>query len=378
MMLLLKTILAPGIVTLARDVAALPVTMRSVRTTGACGEPFSCVQLKTVPTPTPRHGEVLIRVNATSVNPSDVDRVEGGGCVAGCGADAAGVVVACPGCNRLKVGEAVWGFAQGAYSDYVVAQEAGLSTKPESLDFHKAATLPEVGLTSFMSLKRTGSKPGTPLPTGSPWTSGNFSNLTVVITAGAGGTGFIGIQLAKAWGAKHIATATTGADGFEFVKSLGATFVTDYKHEDIFDVLADNSVDIVYDNYGAEHTADKALRTIRPGGMYLMMPHGECYSKKIQGPPCLSGNPKEGVRQLNYVTGPDFAAHSLEGLNELKNLIDAGQLSPRIAKTFSLDEAAKAFAFSAGHGEGGVGHHFGKIAMTVAPEPSTAGEAVLV
>ena len=50
-----------------------------------------------------------------------------------------------------------------------------------------------------------------------------------------------------------------------------------------------------YDNYGAEGTADKAMRTIRAGGVYLMMPHGECFVKKTQGPPCLSANPKDGT-----------------------------------------------------------------------------------
>ena len=106
--------------------------------------------------------------------------------------------------------------------------------------------------------------------------------------------------MAKAYGAKHIATSTTGAAGIAFVKSLGATIVTDYKDKDIFDVLPDNSVDIVYDNYGAEGTADKAMRTIRPGGTYLLMPHGECYAKRTQGPPCLSGHPKPGVHQVRY------------------------------------------------------------------------------
>merc|ERR1711977_648346 len=88
-------------------------------------------------------------------------------------------------------------------------------------------------------------------------------------------------------------------------------------------------------------------------GVYLLMPHGECYSKKTQGPPCLSANPKKGVRQLNYVTGQDFQAHSQQGLEELKVLFESGKLSPRIDKTFSLEDAAKAFAYSAGPGEGG-------------------------
>ena len=62
---------------------------------------------------------------------------------------------------------------------------------------------------------------------------------------GRAGTGSIGIELAKAWGAKHIATATTGSAGIAFVRSLGATFVTDYKQQDLWDALPENSVDIV-------------------------------------------------------------------------------------------------------------------------------------
>lgn len=355
-----------GTVVGAVGATALPSTMRSLRTTGACSTPFACVNIQNIPTPKPKNGQVLIRVNASSVNPSDVDTIEGGGCTLGCGADVAGTVVACPGCTRLKIGDAVWTLAHGAYSDYVVGEEAATGLQPKWLDANAAATIPEVGLTSYLSLKRTGSTPGSPLPSGSPWASGNFSNLTVVITAGAGGTGFIGIELAKAWGAKHIATETTGAEGIAFVKSLGADIVTDYKVQGIFDALPDDSVDIVYDNYGAEGTADKAMRTIRPGGTYLLMPHGECYMKKTQGPPCLSANPKQGVRQLNYITGPDFAAHTLEGLDDLKDLLDANRLFPHIAAAYSLEDAAKAFSYSRGSGEGGVGHHHGKISLTMA------------
>ena len=61
--------------------------------------------------------------------------------------------------------------------------------------------MPEVGLTSLFSLKRTGSAPGSPLPPASPWKK---DNLTIVITAGSGGTGFVGIELAKAYGAAHV------------------------------------------------------------------------------------------------------------------------------------------------------------------------------
>lgn len=341
----------------------IPTTMRAAREVGMCNAPFNCVKVKMVTTPTPKDGQALVRVNASSVNPSDVDGIEFGGCIAGCGNDMAGTVVACPGCKNFKVGDQVWGFGNGrAYADYVVSDEATLGFKPKTLDFTKAGTIPEVGLTSLFSLKRTTVPTDTPLTPGSPWT--NRKNLTVVVTAGQGGTGFIGIEIAKAYGAAHIVTAATGA-GIDFVKSLGADTVTDYKVQDLFSALPDNSVDIVYDNYGAEGTADKAMHAIRPGGAYLLMPHGECYTKKIQGPPCLSANPKKGVTQMNYVTGPDYEKYSLQGLDELRSLFDAGKLTAAIDKSFSLDNIAGAFAYSAGPGEGGVGYHVGKISVTM-------------
>jgi NADPH:quinone reductase-like Zn-dependent oxidoreductase len=161
--------------------------------------------------------------------------------------------------------------------------------------------VPEDGLTSLFSLKRLTSDPGSPLVAGSPWA--NKTNVTVVITSGSGGTGSFGIALAKAYGATNIWTATTGDKGTAFVKGLGATLVVDYKKQDIFDALADNSVDFVYDNYGAAGTADKAMRVIRPGGTYLLMPHGACFVDNSQKPPCVAANPKPGVRQLNFATG---------------------------------------------------------------------------
>lgn len=337
-------------------------TMHAIRAKGGCGAPFDCVSLAEVPMPSPKPGQALIALNASSVNPSDVDEVELGGCTRGCGADVAGMVVECPGCSRLREGDAVWSLAEGAFAQFAVAPEAQVGLKPAPLDFAQAGSVPEIGLTSLFSLKRTGSQPGSPLPAGSPW--GNTTNLSVAITAGAGGTGYIGIELAKAWGAVHIATATTGP-GIPFVESLGATLAVDYKKRDLFDALPDESTDVVFDNYGAEGTADKAMKVLREGGVYLLLPHGECYVTKSQKPPCLSANPKPGVRQLNYDTGPDFDAHALQGLDELKALFEAGELKAELSRSFALADAAAAFNFSAGGGQGGVASHLGKISIAV-------------
>ena len=339
-------------------------TMSEVRAVGDCEAPFDdCVDIVDVDVPSEKPRFALIKVNASSVNPSDVDQVEGGQCSSGCGVDLAGTVVSCPGCASLQVGDEVWGVGIKSYAEYVLAPEIGLGLRPQSISFVEAGSIPQVGLTSYLCLKRTGAStpPGTPLASGNPWTK---LNITVVVTAGSGGTGFIGIELAKAWGATNIITASTG-DGIAFCYSLGATLVIDYKEQDIFDAIPDDSVDYVYDNYGEEGTADIAMRTIRSGGVYLLLPHGECFSSKSQAPPCLSGSPKEGVSQFNYFTWPDYYTYSAMGLDEMAGMFDAGVLTPRIDSVYLMSDIAAAFNRSAGNGAGGTSSHYGKIAVAM-------------
>ena len=110
MLQFLSLFLVAGATGLMNENASIPATMRKVHTTGliGCKAPFKCVELETVQTPTPSDGEALIRIHSTSVNPSDLDEISGGLCRNGCGEDLSGVVVACPGCTRLQVGEEVW------------------------------------------------------------------------------------------------------------------------------------------------------------------------------------------------------------------------------------------------------------------------------
>ena len=250
---------------------AAATDMRSVRAGLSCKKPFTdCVKIiqTSIPTPT-KTKNVLIQLSSSSVNPSDVDEVEMDGCLFGCGNDMAGTVVQCDGCTRLAKGDLVWGFANPSFAEYVIASEDRVAKRPSNVLKEQAGTIPEVGLTSLFSLKRTNSLPGTPLPLGSPWK--NKTNVTVVITAGSGGTGFIGIEIAKAYGAAHIITSTTGAASIAFVKSLGATQVVDYMVEDVFDSLPDDSVDFVYDNYGADNTADKGKKHRRSNVVVIIV-----------------------------------------------------------------------------------------------------------
>ena len=353
----------------AAPATATSSTMRRVTAPAACGTPFtSCVNLEQVPIPQPGEGHALVAIAGTSVNPSDCDTVEAGQCGTGCGADLSGVVVSCPGCHSIRAGDRVWGLAEGAYADYIVAPESSIGLAPNTTDDHSlaaAASIPEVGLTSLLSLLRTAYAPGTDIPS-SFEASSFFKNKTVVVTSGAGGTGAAAIQIAKAWGATSIVVAATGP-GVAFAKGLGATRVVDYRTEgEILDAIEDGSADIVYDNYGASGSADKAQSKLRAGGVYLLLPHGACYETKSQKPPCLSAHPRAGTHQYNYATGADFDKYARQGLDVLAGMVDANSLKVTIDKTFTLSSIALAFNYSAGPGSGGVGSHTGKISVDVA------------
>ena len=112
-------------------------------------------------------------------------------------------------------------------------------------------------------------------------------------------------------------TATSG-ENLAFVKSRGATNVVNYKSESLWDAVPDNSVDVVYDNYGAPGTADIAMPKIRTGGVFLFLP-GKGGS--------LSKHPKKGVKQINFGLC-DSSKH--EDLDELRELVESSKLRPHL------------------------------------------------
>merc|ERR1711907_75992 len=202
---------------------------------------------------------------------------------------------------------------------------AKISLKPKNLNFVDAGTIPVVGGTSLQCLQAAG------MPS-------KKSNLTVVVTSGQGGTGFMGIQLAKALGATRVITAASGA-GIDFVKSLGADVVVDYHKQDLASALADDSVDIVYDNFGAKGTADKMMHAIRSGGTFLVLMGGNGGT--------ISKNPKAGVRQVPF----GLATAAKKEMTQLKEYFEAGKLQPRTMRpTYGLAEVAEAFTRLRSHG----------------------------
>jgi len=216
-----------------------------------------------------------------------------------------------------------------------VENESQVGLKPHALNFTEAATLPLTALTDYQALKKAGS----------PWTG--KKNLTVVITSGSGGTGVAAIQLAKAYGATRIITASSPSHT-ALLKQLGATDVIDYHKSTIWKELAEDSVDVVYDNYGAPGTADEAMPSLRSGGAFVFLPGkgGD-----------ISKHPKAGVKQINYGLC-DSSKH--EDLDALKAIVDGGNLKAVVQQTFNLDDIVKALDTSF------AGHVVGKLAIDVA------------
>ena len=321
----------------------IPSTMKAVVVSGtAPAGDFSKVSVVSHAVPSPGHGEVLVQVNASSVNPVDWKIIETNFAESAVnpvrfphiiGFDVAGVVVKVgEGCSRLKVGDAIWadlgklwplrGGELGAYAEFALADESQVSIKPDNLSFVEAASLPLVALTTLQAYKKAGS----------PFSS--YSNLTVVVTSGSGGTGHVGVQMAKhVYGAKHV-IAAAGPDSIDFVKSLGADVVVDYTKHDIFDTLANDTVDVVYDNFGAKGTADKALRVIRKGGVFIFLPGKDA---------AISKHKKDGVKQINFglVNPSDY-----KDLDTLTTMVDQGQIKPHVQEIFPLGDIVSAFKVS--------------------------------
>lgn len=327
----------PGLCLVPKDAAkTLPKFMKAVQANGqGCEGPgWPCVSEKLVPVPMPASGEVLVEVSGSSVNPIDVDLVEPVckmvppplSCSIGTlGNEGAGRVVAVAGdCPDFKVGDEVWGFLRGGYAQYAIASCKTIGLKPRNLTFVDAGTMPLVASTSFQCLEHAGmpSKNG---------------NLSVVITSGQGGTGFMAVQLAKAMGASRVITAASGK-GIDFVKSLGADVIVDYHKQELSEVLPDDSVDIVFDNLGAVGTADKMMHAVRKGGSIVVLTGGKGGT--------ISKTPKEGVTQVQ-----DFLVHSKRKLDLIKEFFEAGSLQSRtIQPYYTLSEVRQAFTRSLAHG----------------------------
>ena len=314
-----------------------PATMRT-SIQHALGAP-EVLEIVEVARPEPKPNEVLVRVHAAGLNPTDFKHRAAKRFVEDppftLGWDVSGVVEAVGvGVARFQPGDEVFGMltyptGHGSHADYVAAPARLFARKPASIDHAQAGALPLVSLTAWQALVEYADvQPG----------------QRVLVHAAAGGVGHVAVQIAKARGAYVIGTSS--AAKHDFLRELGADEVIDYQSQDFTEVARD--IDVVLDTLGGE-TGLRSLRTLRAGGIVVsIVPMGsdDFYREADE----------LGVRAVRMLVDSSRAQ-----LTAIADLVDAGNLRPTIAATFPLEQIADA------HRLAETGRTAGKIVITMTP-----------
>jgi NADPH:quinone reductase len=288
--------------------------------------------------PLPGPGQVLVRVLAAGVNPIDT-KLRADGSFAGLeppvilGADVSGVIEEVgPGVADLAPGDEVYYTPEifgpgsnGAYAEYNVADANIVAKKPASLSHEEAAAIPLAGGTAYEALvRRLGLKVGE----------------TILIQGGAGGVGSFAVQIAKAAGARVLATAST--DNQQTLKALGVDVAIDYTQDDVTEMALDDTaslgIDAVFDTVGGD-TVVNSIPATRPYGRIatILGGHGDFVP----------------LYQKNQVLYGVLTARERARLDEITRLIERGQVQPLVDEVLALDEVGKAHErLESGHGRG--------------------------
>lgn len=299
--------------------------------------------VRDLPLPVPAGAEFLVRVIAAGVNPIDAKTRAGSGafpaiasfpCVLG--NDFSGVVVQSPyDAHPIKVGDDVYGMMtvprfSGSYAEYVSVPAMQIARKPKGLSHIQAAGIPIAALTAWGAAIQVGKV---------------HEGQKVLIHAGAGGVGYLAVQLARYFGA--YVTATGSAANLPWLEELGAHRVIDYRTSRFEDSVSDQ--DLVIDLVGNVYadTGTRSLGVLRRGGLLVNVPSGSWPTLKADAAAA-------GRRGTGYKVSADGAA-----LAVISRLIESGDLNVNIERTFPLAEIAAAHTLLE------AGHVRGKLVITV-------------
>jgi NADPH:quinone reductase-like Zn-dependent oxidoreductase len=309
------------------------------------------LRLEEVEKPTPKGDEVLVKLEATSLNSFDhrllraepfLVRFMGGGFIRPkhriLGADISGHVEAAgKDSQRFKPGDQVFGDLAssgcGGLAEYVCAPEGLLALKPAKMGFDEAAAIPMAAITALQGLRDQGKiKP----------------RQKVLINGASGGVGSFAVQIAKAFGAEVTAVCSTGK--IDAMRSLGAEHVIDYKKEDFS--RNGRRYDLILGVNGYHPLLDYK-RSLAPQGTYVMIggSTAQIFEALLLGPWVSMG----GTRKLIALT----AGSNPGDLDFLATLYEGGRLKPVIDRRYPLSEIVDAFR----HLE--EGHPLGKIVITI-------------
>jgi NADPH:quinone reductase-like Zn-dependent oxidoreductase len=307
------------------------------------------LEFKDIEKPTPKDNEVLIKVQAASVNAADWHLLRADPFLVRLmfgltkpkytvlGADIAGIVEAVgKNVTQFKVGDEVFGDVSGhhwgGYAEYVCAIESGLVLKPANITFEAAAASGIAAFTALQGLNK-----------------GNIhTGQKVLINGASGGVGTFAVQIAKSFGAE--VTAICSTNKVELVKSLGADYVIDYTKEDFTE--SGKTYDLIIAANGKQSLSEYK-RALNPGGIYVMS--GGAGSQMAQA--IFFGKINSitsGKKMSNLMAKPDQ-----KDLLFIAELLKTGKLKPVIDKTYSLAETAEAIRYIE------EGHAKGKVVITM-------------
>ena len=297
------------------------------------------LEIEEVPRPTVRSEQVLVRVRAAALNPTDyivmrgflrpqtgwrrprqqVQGIDVAGIVEAVGADVA----------DLAVGDAAFGACRGAFAEYAVGSPQRLVPKPERLSFEQAAGMGVAGTMALQALRdhaqlRAGQR--------------------IAITGATGGVGSFAVQIAKAWGA-HV-TAVCRTEYVELARHLGADRVFDYTREDY---LREERYDAIFDNGGGRSLRD-LRRALAPGGV-VVLNCGQDVSLILAGWAARLILRRRDVKQ--FVRKVTRAR-----LLELAALVEDGSVTPVVVRTYPLAETPAAMRYLMAR------HPRGKVVVT--------------
>ena len=301
------------------------------------------LRVEDVPIPSPAGAQVLLKVAATSINLSDWEGLRGSPFYARLGglrsprrptlgSDIAGLVEAVgAGVTRFRPGDEVYGDnlqLMGGFAEYAIAPESALARKPTELTFVEASTIPQAGAIALQGTARAS------------------AGCRVLINGAGGGSGSFAIQLAKRRGA-HV-TAVDNAAKLDYLRSLGADEVIDYRRDDF--TRGPDRYDLILDLV-AHRSVFAYRRALAPGGRYQ----------------CVGGSVRALLRVLTIgaiaglLTGRRLGVLAVKPgpahFQPLTELCVAGQVRIHVDRTCTLDEVPEALAHV------GEGRALGKVVI---------------
>lgn len=308
------------------------------------------LRLEEVPVPSIGDREVLLRVRAAGVDPGvwhlmtgrphlvravyglrkPRQRIRGFGVAGEVESVGSGV-------SGLQPGDLVMGVGDGTFAEFAACKHDKLVPKPVNASFEQAASVPVSATTALQAVRDKGRA---------------AEGQRVLIIGASGGVGSFAVQIGKAYGAD--VTGVCGTSGVDFVRALGADHVIDYTQEEVGE--GGNRYDLIIDN-GGNRPLSVLRRALTPNGT-LVLVGGEAGGNWLGG---IDRNLRAAVTTpfVKQRLTAFVARERAEDLATLRDMIEAGTVTPQVDRTFPLSEAAEALRYME------TGHPRGKVALTV-------------